>query len=161
MCDKSKWVKESIWIWLFQLHLYPTKAEALFKAIIITITLLGSGIRIGIDEVPLLSNENVIPFYMLSLAFIMEYIIRLITVKNIVSKIFPFAIIALNIVVFLISTFVLLNNELAEVGYNHLLWAIIISMIIIWFDVIIMLLIEPPKVFCVENDLKGLGNIHI
>lgn len=155
---KNKFSKEhSFWERFNNIHLYPTKAEALFKAAIITISWIG-GVHYTVPPEQL-TNEIGAAFYLFSLALIMEYVVRLATVKKFMSKLFPFLIVTFGVIVFMLSSAVLLDRPFDAITYEFLGLYATIPQFIIWFDVVTMILIEPvsKKTKPIENTLKGCG----
>ena len=139
------------------IHLYQTKAEALLKALLITISWIG-----GIPH-PSASNifttEIASAFYLFSLALIMEYIVKLVTVKKFLPKLFPFIIVGLSIIILILSTSILLDKPFNKVTHDFLWFGTIIPQIFIWFDTITMILIEVPSTdtIPIEDRLKDIG----
>lgn len=145
---------KKFWIWFNHIHLYKTKAEAIFKAVIITVSWIG-GVHLT-KQPETISREIGVAFYLFSLSLIMEYVIGLLTAKKIISKLFPFLICVLNILVFFGSTAILVEKPFDFVGYDVLLWGTIISLIIIWIDALTMIIIEPTTEEYIENNLKDI-----
>lgn len=149
--------EHSFWRKFNNIHLYPTKAEALLKTFLITISWIGG--------IPPSSNINTVnteiasAFYLFSLALIMEYIVKLVTEKKFLPKLFPFIIVGFSIVILLLSTSVLLNKPIKHITYDILWFGTFIPQIFIWFDAITMVLIEVPSIDAVpiEDTLKDYG----
>lgn len=149
--------EHSFWTKFNNIHLYPTKAEALLKTALITISWIG-GIPPS-SNISTVNTEIASAFYLFSLALIMEYIVKLVTEKNFLPKLFPFIIVGFNIVIFLLSTSVLLDKPINYITYNLIWFGTVIPLIFIWFDAITMILIEAPntEAIPIEDTLKNYG----
>lgn len=148
-----------LWGIIHSMHLYSTKAEAIFKTVIITTSLIGS---IGIDfsTTQTQINKDVgTAFYLFSIALIMEFIIPLIKSNKFLPKIYPFCLFIANIFIYLVALAVLLERPLG-VNSNCVIFFIVLSIALIWLDTLLMLMIEPPspQIVAVENTLKGTKN---
>lgn len=126
----------SFWSAVYSLHLYPTKAEALFKAFLITISWVG-GILYA-------DPRNTNAFFLFSLAMIMEYAVKLITEQNIFPKILPVILIAINAGVFFVMLARLFKGDIGCPS-PCFLGVTAASIVLIWVDTIAMLLIEHPN----------------
>ena len=147
----------NFWVNFNKIHLYSSKGEAFFKAAIISISWIGG---VHLSNIPsTLSNEIGSAFYLFSLALIMEYIIKLVTVKKFLPKIFPAVIIAFSTIVLLLSSSIIMNKPFKKISYDCLSICTIIPQAVIWFDAISMILIEVPsdEVVPVESTLKDFG----
>jgi len=87
----------------------------------------------------------------------MEYIISLISTKRFLAKIFPFCICLLNSLVLFESTALLFDKTFEFFTYDYMFWGTLISIFIVWLDVLLMLLIEPTDDNLAENNLKQLS----
>jgi len=137
-------------------HLYTTKAESFFKAIIITISWIGS-LNIPIKDTDLSPEINV-ALYLFSLALIMEYVILVVIRKTFFSKIIPFIITIMSVFVFLVSTAILIGKPF-NINWKILWVCTVIPQAIIWIDTIVIILAEPSTQ--IENNLKEvkIGNL--
>ena len=153
--EKSASNKSCFWKCLQSAHIYNTKAEAIFKAIIITISWIG-GVRLT-EKPETITREIGATFYLFALALVMEYLIKLITSNNIIPKILPFCLCSINILVFLWTSAIFLDKPFTSITFEHMHWITVVSLGIIWFDVITMILIEPSKIEHIENNLKNIN----
>ena len=149
---KAEAIWHAFWRGFHKIHLYPTRAEAVFKAMLITVSWIG-GVRLSVPP-ELLSREIGISYYLFALALIMEYAISLFTQKGIVSKILPFLLCAANALTFFWTTGILVDRPFVSIEYRHFQITVIFSLFLIWFDAITMLLITPVKKR--ENELKEI-----
>lgn len=137
-------------------HIYNTKAEAFFKSVIITLSWIG-GVRL--TETPdTITREIGATFYLFALALIMEYLLKLLNSNKFIPKILPFCLCASNILTVLWTSAIFFDKPFSKIRYEHLHWIALISLGIIWFDVITMVLIEPSKKEHIENNLKNMNN---
>lgn len=143
---------KKFWNWINKIHLYRTKAEAVFKAIIITISWVGGVHFSNLTDMEAIGTS----FYLFSLSLIMEYIVGLLTAKRAISRIFPFVICFSSVLAFIWSTAILLGNPFVNINNEHLQQAINVSLYVIWFDTIIMVLINPTKNENIENNLNNI-----
>lgn len=139
------------WEKFSDLHIYDSKAEALFKAVIISITWLG--VTTPNEDINEITNTFYISIYLFSLALVMEYTIKLITAPNFLSKILPLGLMAVNVFSVIASTAFIIERPIECVEYMHLFRGTKISLGIIWFDVLAMLIIERPPAEKLENNL--------
>lgn len=135
----------------YNCHLYNSKAEAIFKTVLITISWLG-GIHLS-KEPAAITREIASSFYLFSMALIMEYIIKWVTQKDIYSKVFPFLIVMPSILVLFLTSAELFERSFSWTGYNLLFWSTVIPQFVIWFDMLTMVLIEPPRKMNIEDTL--------
>lgn len=151
MFEKDNKIKK-FWRWINHIHLYTTKAETVFKAVIITISWIG-GVHL-LDQ----TNTHSIgsAFYLFSISLIMEYMVGLIVAKKFIARILPFLICILSVIVFFGATAILLNKPFESIKYEHFKTLTNIPLYIIWFDSAIMLLINPTKNENIENNLSEL-----
>ena len=136
---------------IYNCHLYSTKGEAVFKTVLITISWLG-GIHMSKEPVAI-TSDIASSFYLFSMALIMEYIIKWVTQKDIYSKVFPFLIVLPSILVLFLTSAELFRRPFSWTGYNLLFWSTVIPQFIIWFDMLTMVLIEPPRKKNIEDTL--------
>lgn len=131
--------------YIYSAHLYNSKAEALFKAVAISVSWVGG----------FWNAASTTAYYLFSMAIIMEYAVQVVTTKKIVPKILPFLLIMSNLAVFLASTGQLLN---AKSGIFEFQYGIeIFTMVIIWIDTMLTVLVEPPAEGKVETSLSQRG----
>lgn len=141
-------------------HMYENKPEALFKGCCITIccfmglNLFNSGQNI-IESVDLYSS-----FLLFSISLIMEYAIICLSTKKFIKKLFPLTICVINFFIFSVSLGKLTEHPIHNMGYEQLRICTFISWIIIAFDVITTIMIEPPNQDTIENDLKKIKIIR-
>lgn len=154
--ERSDSGASKFWKHFQSIHIYNTKAEALFKSFIITLSWIG-GVRL--TETPnTITREIGATFYLFALALIMEYLLKLLNSDNIVPKILPFSLCILNIFTVLCTSAVFFDKPFDKIQYEHLYCIALISLGIIWFDVTTMLLIEPSKKEHIENNLKNIND---
>lgn len=137
--------RHSFWYYLYKSHLYTTKAEALFKAFILSISWVGG----------FWSDKTATAYYLFSIAIIMEYVVQLVTAEKLTPKILPIVLIISNIIVAVTSTGQLLNQETETACFQYIIE--ISTMAIIWIDTITILLIEKPKECQIEDSLSQCG----
>ena len=148
--------KLGFWCNFNKIHIYKSKTEATFKAAIITISWIGG---VKLQQAPSNITQGIgVAFYLFALALIMEFLIPLIKAKGFINRIFPFILSSINFVLFFWTSAVLLNNPFNNIGYEHLKWSTIISLIVIWIDVVTMYLITPNESDYLENNLKNIQN---
>lgn len=136
---------------LYNCHLYSSKGEAILKTLLITISWLG-GIHLS-KEPLVITREIASSFYLFSMALIMEYIMKWVTQKDIYSKVFPFLIVMPSILVLFLTSAELFERSFSWACYNLLFWSTVIPQFIIWFDMLTMVLIEPPRKKNIEDTL--------
>lgn len=136
---------------IYNCHLYSSKAEAIFKTVLITISWLG-GIHLS-KEPASITSEIASSFYLFSMALIMEYIIKWVTQEDIYSKVFPFLIVLPSILVLFLTSAELFRRPFRWTCYNLLFWSTVFPQLIIWFDMLTMVLIEPPRKRNIEDTL--------
>jgi hypothetical protein len=150
---KSKW---NFWHDFNKIHIYESKAEATFKAVIITISWIGG---VKLQQTPSkITREIGVAFYLFALALIMEFIIPLLQANGFIKRILPFALSSINFLLFFWTSAVLLDNPFNNIGYEYFKWGTIVSLIVIWFDVVTMYLITPGESSFLENNLKNIEN---
>lgn len=132
----------TFWYYLYMLHLYNSKAEALFKAGVISVSWVGG----------FWSEVSATAYYLFSIAIIMEYVVQLVTAEKFVPKILPLILILNNVVVFLTATGQLLSQKKDAYSFQYVLE--IITMIVIWVDMLTMVLIEQPDECKIETSLN-------
>lgn len=141
------------WKFIFDMHLYDSKGEALFKACFITASWIGGvslPTALEMQRIPTIAS-----LLLFSMALIMEYAMRLIGSKKIATRILPLLIVGLSIVC-AFSAF----GELVEKPF----WVEVKCMYnilsflqgVIWLDVFVCLLIDKPKVVRIESQLKNV-----
>lgn len=153
---KSNPNKGKFWSNFQSIHIYNTKAESIFKSVIITISWIG-GVYLS-EEPEMITKEIGAMFYLFALALIMEYLLKLITSKKIIPKVIPFCLCASNTLTVLWTSAIFFGKPFPYIQYCHLYWISIISLGIIWFDVITMILIEPSEEAKIENTLINIKN---
>ncbi|MBD5452856.1 MAG: hypothetical protein HDR30_00820 [Lachnospiraceae bacterium] len=131
------------WETVYEMHLYPTKVEGLFKAFIITISWVG-GIYFVQPE-GAISSETATGVYLFSLALIMEYVVPLVVCKKNVKKLLPFVIVFISIIVAVSAFSIIVQHPIKGVVFDVLKIGTIIPQVIIWIDVILQLWIDSPK----------------
>lgn len=149
--------RHSFWYYLYKSHLYTSKAEALFKASILSISWVGgfwSDSWVG----EFWGNISATAYYLFSIAIIMEYAVQLIIAEKFVPKILPLVLIICNIIVALTSTGQLFNHATETFLFQYIIE--IVTMVIIWIDAIIILMIEKPKECQIEDSLSRCGISH-
>lgn len=138
----------SFWYYLYKSHLYTSKAEALFKAFILSVSWVGG----------FWSNISATAYYLFSIAIIMEYAVQLITAEKFVPKILPFVLILCNIIVALTSTGQLFNHTTETFLFQYIIE--IVTMVIIWIDTITIVMIEKPEECQIEDSLSQCGILY-
>lgn len=137
----------SFWSAVYSLHLYPTKAEALFKSFLITISWVGG--------VLYADPRNTNAFFLFSLAMIMEYAVKLVVEQNVLPKIMPVIHIIINTLVFFSMLSRLFRGDI-DCPSLFFLYVTGVSIGLIWVDTLVMLFVEHPNRFChVETRLKS------
>lgn len=133
------------WCFIYDLHLYETKQEGLFKAIIISISWYG-GVNIS-ESIEGVEFDNIVAstLYLFALAMIMECAIPWLSAKRFVKKIVPTLIVIPSIFVFVICSAQLLNRPSKNIPFTLLYNLTVFIQIVIWFDVLCQIMIEPPK----------------
>ena len=131
------------WEALNDIHLYPTKAEAMFKAFIITISWVGGICFVQSEDV--ISNETATGVYLFALALIMEYAVPLLVSEKNIKKILPFIIVGMSISVAVLAFSIIVQHPIRNVALEMLKRGTIVPQIIIWIDVIFQLWIKAPK----------------
>lgn len=146
--------QSKFWQSFNSIHIYDSRSEATFKAVIITLSWIGG---VKLQEAPgVVTREIGAAFYLFSLALIMEFFMPLFHAKTFIKRFFPFFLSALNLVLFFWTSAILLDKPFTNIGYNYLKWSTIISLIIIWVDVATMCLIRPSGSDNIENTLKNI-----
>lgn len=146
--------KEVFWQTLHKIHIYDNSAEAVFKAVVITISWIG-GVHFTCAPEQITQSIGG-AFYLFALALIMEYLIPLIKGKSIWARILPLALCLINFVLFFWTSAILLNRPFEGIEYRCLRNLTIASLILIWSDVIVMLLIKPDLKNALESNLKNI-----
>lgn len=136
---------DAFWYFIYDLHLYETKQEGLFKAIIVSISWYG-GVNISENiEGIKLNNTVASTLYLFALAMIMECAIPWLSAKRFVKKIVPTLIVIPSIFVFVICSAQLLNRPSINIPFTLLYNLTVFIQIVIWFDVLCQIMIEPPE----------------
>ena len=146
-------MKNKIWKWIYDLHLYDIKGEGLFKTILITFSWVG-GVKMNSLEgnitVSVATN-----LFLFSIALIMEYAVKLVMTETFLTKLLPSLIIFLNCIC-VIATFAELVDKSFGIKFECLYNMTIASQVIIWVDVIAQLIIPQPVGQKIETLLKGI-----
>ena len=142
--------KDGFWQTLHKIHIYDNSGEAIFKAAVITISWIG-GVHFAQE-----AQSIAVAFYLFALALIMEYLIPLIKAKSIWSRILPFILCGINFVLVFFAFALVLNKPLEWIENRCLRNLTIASLILIWSDVIVMLLIKPDSKNDLESNLKEI-----
>ena len=137
--------RHSFWYYFYKCHLYTSKAEALFKACIISVSWVGA----------FWNDVNATAYYLFSIAIIMEYAVQLIKSEEFIPKILPCILTISNVFVALISSGQLFSNETETYWIQCRIE--MITMLIVWLDTVIILLIEKPKEYKIEDALGQCG----
>lgn len=141
------------WKFVYDIHLYDTKGEALFKAFIIAFSWIGAVYMDSLpDEISVLIAANL---FLFSASLVMEYAMKLVTTENIVPRILP-------------SVIVITSGLCAVAAFSELLgksfciqWECIykitavLTMIIV-FDVAIQAVSNYVPKQKIEENLKGV-----
>lgn len=151
--------RDVFWQTLHKIHIYKDSREAVFKATMITISWIG-GIHFACATEKDAQSIGV-AFYLFSLALIMEYLIPLLKGKTIWNRILPFVLCGINFVLVFFAFALLLNSPFEGIEDRYLRDLTIASLIFIWSDVIVMLLIKPDSKKSdlkksLENNLKNI-----
>ena len=128
---------DTIWKFIYNMHLYDSKGEALFKAFLITISWVG-----GVNMVTLPDKITVsiaASLFLFSAALIMEYAVRLVVTEKIATRILPFVIVGVSGIC-VIATFGMLVDKPLKMGLVDVYNMTIFPQWVIWFDVFFLYL---------------------
>lgn len=143
--SNKKYMKHSFWYYIYELHLYSSKGEALFKAIALAVS-WGGGVW---------HQDTAAAYYLFSIAIIMEYVVQLIKAKRFVPKVLPIILIISNTIVLVFATGQVIQQE--SMTFPFQFYVEVVTIILIGFDAMIMLLIEPPDECKIETNLSTCG----
>ena len=139
------------WEFLYDMHLYKTKGEGLFKAAVISFSWVGG---VHLKQLPsTISISIATSLFLFSVAIIMEYAVGIVRAEKIAAKIFPIIIVIISFFISFV-TFGNLTNRPFSVELSLLYAGTIVLQVIIWLDVLIYLLIGKPRVKGIEENLK-------
>ena len=142
------------WKFLSNIHLYSTKAEGLFKAVIILVSWIGG---ICFEETTNgISSKTATGTYLFSLALLMEYAVPLVLTKEYRKKLLPFMVCAISIGTLACAFSIMVNNPFTCVSIQVLKLGTIIPIAIILGDVVLQLIIEPIPITTFEKNLKDM-----
>lgn len=136
------------WDKLYDMHLYPTKGEALFKTFAIAISWVG-GIYVH-------STVGADALYLYSIAIIMEYAVQLTRNDTVFrQKFLPGILVVINFITAIFTTGELLGKVPPEAIRDALVVAATISLAIIFVDTMVMVFAKTPsKLVHLEAQLK-------
>lgn len=139
------------WKFISDMHLYDTKGEALFKAIIISFS-WGGGVHMMSlpDKITISIAANI---FLFSAALIMEYAVQLVTTEKIATRIIPFFVVGISIVCAFL-TFCELVEKPFLVDIKCVYNATIVAQVVIWLDVCVHLMIGKANRKQIETRLK-------
>lgn len=143
--QRFKDVSETIGEYIYRLHLYTSKGEALFKAIVLALSWFG-----GVYH-----QKSAVAYYIFSISIIMEYAVQLVRAKKFLPKLLPIILITSNAITFVYAAGKLLNET--DVIHNFQVIVEQATIFIIGFDAFLTLLIEPPESSKVENTVSQHG----
>lgn len=154
---KPKYAAENLddacdfWDKLYDMHLYPTKGEAMFKTLVIAISWVG-GIHVH-------ETVGADALYLYSIAIIMEYAVQLTRNDTVFrQKILPGTLVIINSITAIIATGELLGKAPTDVFRDWLIATTLISLAIIAIDTIIMIFAKTPsKIIFLEAQLNELS----
>lgn len=141
--------KYSLWYYIYELHLYTSKGEALFKAIALAVS-WGGGVW---------HQDTAAAYYLFSIAIIMEYAVQLIRAKRFMPKVLPIILIISNAFVLVFSTGQVIQQE--TLTYPFQFYVEVVTIILIGLDALIILLVEPPDECKIETQLSTRGTPFI
>lgn len=153
MGNKTKDKGSRFWQFINDMHLYDTKGEALFKAVIISFS-WGGGVHM-LEMPDEISVSIAASIFLFSVALIMEYAVRLVITEKIATRILPFLIVGISIVCAFL-TFCELVEKPFSIEWNCMYEATIVAQIVIWLDVCTQLLISKSNDKQIEAKLKGV-----
>lgn len=129
---------------LYNLHLYNTKGEALFKLAAFFISWY---VGVCLQSVP-------VSYFLFSASIIMEYAIKLVTTHKFVPKILPLILVMSNVVICAVSAGQTFHK--IDVVSGQECWERI-TMIIIFADTLCALIFEPPESSKIESNIAKRG----
>lgn len=138
--------KHSLWYYLYMSHLYNSKSEALFKTAVLSISWVGG----------FWNTVSATAYYLFSISVVMEYVVQLVTAKELAPKVLPFTLVLGNLIVFFASTGPLFGGNDKTFVFQYVVE--IITMVIIWIDTCTTLMIEPPDECMIETSLRQCGH---
>lgn len=147
-------MEKNFWELIYNMHLYDTKGEALFKAFLITISWVG-----GVNMVTLPDNITITlaaSLFLFSAALIMEYAVKLVVTEKIVARILPLVIVGVSGIC-VIATFGMLVDKPLKLDLQDVYNMTIFPQWVIWFDVVVQLMINKPSDKKIETILKEVG----
>ncbi len=133
---------------IYNLHLYSTKGEALFKACALLIS-WGVGVW---------KQDATVAYFLFSMSIVVEYAIQLIRSKkgDYLQRVFPFILVISNSIVYIFSLSQMSHNINTISGFEEVL--AIITVTIISFDMLCTLLLDVPEKCTAEAKISQLGN---
>ena len=151
MKNETKDKYNNFWEFISDMHLYDTKGEALFKAILISFS-WGGGVHMinPTNEITISIAANI---FLFSIALIMEYAVQLVTTEKIATRIIPFLIVGISVICAFLTFCHLVENPF-DININFIYNATIVTQIVIWLDVCIQLLIDKTSKIQIETNLK-------
>ncbi|MCM1235693.1 MAG: hypothetical protein NC489_36830 [Ruminococcus flavefaciens] len=141
--------KHSFWYYIYELHLYTSKGEALFKAIALAVS-WGGGVW---------KQDTAAAYYLFSIAIIMEYAVQLIRANRFMPKVLPMILIVSNALVLAFSTGQVIQQETEVFPFQF--YVEIVTIALVGLDALITLLIEPPDECRIETKLSTCGPTYV
>ncbi len=130
---------------IFKLHLYTSKGEALFKATVLAVS-WGGGVW---------HQNTAAAYYLFSISIIMEYAIQLVRAKQFIPKLLPMFLIVSDIIVLVIATGQVIQRDTGI--YPFQFYVEVVTLAVIGIDAVMTLLIEPPESYKIEANISGRG----
>ena len=131
---------------IYELHLYESKGESLFKTFAFAISW---GVGLYWQSLP-------VSYYLFSITIIMEFLFKLICQKKFLPKVLPFLFVISNLFVFILSTIEILGNssKIHTIEFTIEL----IACILVSVDMALTLLIETPEDAKIESTVSRCGS---
>lgn len=146
--ETDNWFMKILWAifgFIFSVHLYNSKGEALFKLVALLVSWI----------VGVLLQSTTVAYYLFSISIIMEYAVQLVFAHRFVTKILPLILVVSNVIVFAIASGRLYLQKEDAIQIQVILEIIAVSFI--FADTLATLIFEPPESSRVESNIARRG----